>query len=169
MTNDALNTLDEIFFENNGNKEYWPPETVKLYETIQAALAKTGDVEGLKREADAAYCNALDLAERNCRGSQYKLENGKFTSDDLKWHCQHNERIGYHRGMHRVLKEIDRIAAQGLVGVPDGCAFVPIEPTGAMIMYGIHAHERNDDLPNIGTGPKCIGIYKAMISGAKNV
>lgn len=47
--------------------------------------------------------------------------------------------------------------------VPEGYALVPIEPTGPMLMYGIHAHERNDDLPNLGLGPKCVGIYKAMI------
>ena len=50
--------------------------------------------------------------------------------------------------------------------VPKGWKLVPIEPTGPMIMGGIHAHERNDDLPNIGTGPKSVGIYKAMISAA---
>lgn len=43
----------------------------------------------------------------------------------------------------------------------------PIEPTGPMILYGIHAHEKNDDLPNIGFGPKCVAIYKHMISGLK--
>ena len=50
--------------------------------------------------------------------------------------------------------------------VPEGWKLVPIEPVGAMIMYGIHAHERNDDIPHIGLGPKCVGIYKAMLSAA---
>ena len=56
------------------------------------------------------------------------------------------------------------LIAQGRI-VPDGYAAVPLEPTGPMIMYGIHAHEKNDDLPDIGLGPKCVGIYKAMIKG----
>lgn len=43
---------------------------------------------------------------------------------------------------------------------------VPRNPTGPMLMLGIHAHERNDDLPDIGLGPKCLGIYRAMISAA---
>lgn len=51
--------------------------------------------------------------------------------------------------------------------VPDGWVLVPKEPTGPMIMYGIHAYERNDDLPNIGLGPKCIGVYRAMITAAQ--
>jgi hypothetical protein len=47
-------------------------------------------------------------------------------------------------------------------GVPDGWVLVPKEPTGAQIMAGIHCLERNDDLPDIGYGPKAVRIYKSM-------
>lgn len=62
---------------------------------------------------------------------------------------------------------IDYLHAQGRI-VPDGFTAVPLEPTGPMIMYGIHAHEKNDDLPDIGLGPKCVGIYKSMIKGVRH-
>jgi hypothetical protein len=68
-----------------------------------------GVLEELKREADSAYCRALDVADKNCRGRQYKLENGLFGNDDLNWHCKHNELIGYHRGIYAALAKIDLI------------------------------------------------------------
>ena len=66
-----------------------------------------------------------------------------------------------------LIKETIRAALQS-PRVPDNYIAVPLEPTGPMIMYGIHAHEKNDDLPNIGLGPKCVGIYKAMIKGVRH-
>lgn len=68
---------------------------------IRAALECV--VKQLKTDGDRAYCNALDLADKNCRGAQYKLENGLFGNDDLNWHCQHNELIGQHRGMYHAI------------------------------------------------------------------
>lgn len=59
-----------------------------------------------------------------------------------------------------VVRELLRKARREL----DGKVLVPVEPIGPMIMYGIHAHEKNDDLPDIGLGPKCVGIYRAMIA-----
>lgn len=57
----ALSVLEDIFFENHGNKVYWPPEAIKQYETIIAALKDKGvsapkiDFEGLKREILEAH------------------------------------------------------------------------------------------------------------------
>lgn len=53
----------------------------------------------------------LNVIEGALESAQHKLENGKFSDDDMKWHCQHNEKIGYHRGMWRVLKEIAALNA----------------------------------------------------------
>lgn len=53
--------------------------------------------------------------------------------------------------------------------VPDGWKLVPVEPTGGQIMYGIHCLEKNDDLPDIGYGPKSVAIYRAMLSAAPDV
>lgn len=61
--------------------------------------------------------------------------------------------------VHEVFPEIDEALRE-----LDGKVLVPVEPIGPMIMYGIHAHEKNDDLPDIGLGPKCVGIYRAMIA-----
>lgn len=66
---------------------------------------------------------------------------------------------------------LDRIISEATaessnMAVLDGYKLVPIEPTELMIMAGIHAQERNDDLPNLGIGPKSVGVYKSMISAA---
>jgi hypothetical protein len=60
-------------------------------------------LEELRKDSDRAYCRALDLAEKNCKGSQWKLENGKFGNDDLNWHCKHHELIGFHRGIYHAM------------------------------------------------------------------
>lgn len=69
-------------------------------------------IRELRRDSDNAYCRALDLADKNCGGSQYKLENGEFGNDDLKWHCKHNELIGFHRGICHALRALDTKAIE---------------------------------------------------------
>lgn len=173
MTNDALEALDDVFLTmcptfsmNTGEETQQGRITLDQYLKIRAALAPV-DVEGLKREADAAYCTALDLADKNCRGAQYKLENGKFSNDDLKWHCQHNERIGYHRGMWRVLKELDYLAARGCFGVPEGWQLVPISPFTEMYNAGNDALKQIFEEDEEGISNKsCLFIYDAMIKAA---
>ncbi len=47
-------------------------------------------------------------------------------------------------------------------GAPKGWQLFPIDPIAPQIMAGIHCLEKNDDLSNIGYGPKAVQIYKSM-------
>lgn len=76
-------------------------------------------IDALKVDGDRAYCNALNIAAENCKGAQWKLENGKFGDDDLKWHCQHHEKIGFHRGIYHAVNML-REATPSPAPVPAG-------------------------------------------------
>jgi len=75
-----------------------------MTELTKEQIEKTCEV--LRKDSDNAYCRALDLADKNCRGAQQKLENGNFGNEDLNWHCKHNELIGFHRGICHASKTI---------------------------------------------------------------
>ncbi len=87
-----------------GYEAAWNARTPPAKPDIYALIAEVR--EEIKATGDSYYIKALDLADKNCRGSQYKLENGKFTDDDLKWHCQHHELIGKHRGLYEALEKL---------------------------------------------------------------
>lgn len=45
---------------------------------------------------------------------------------------------------------------------------VPEEPTGPMLMAGIHVLERSEDVENVGTGPLAKMVYQHMVRAFKN-
>lgn len=78
-----------------------------------------GAIKQLKEEGDRDYCRALDIADKNCKGAQYKLESGEFSNDDLKWHCKLHELIGKHRGIYYAMNLLHRLQS-ALAGGKEG-------------------------------------------------
>jgi hypothetical protein len=105
--------------------------------------------------------------EADERQAALDIVNEQAKDDGLWFVAKYASEAYLQQELRRLHRSIELAALQS-PRVPDNYIAVPLEPTGPMIMYGIHAHEKNDDLPNIGLGPKCVGIYKAMIKGVRH-
>lgn len=99
-----------------------------------------------------------------------ELEAAKGWLDDVMFYAVaggNDKPEDFKRRSHAPKETIYTALTQTLAIAKGDMVVVPREPTGPMIMMGIHAYERNDDLPDIGLGPKSVGIYKAMIGAVK--
>lgn len=65
------------------------------------------ELQGLSNDAYARYIGQLRQDE--CLGAEYKMEKGKFNSDNLKAHCTALQWLGKHRAYEdsvRLLREV---------------------------------------------------------------
>ncbi len=99
--------------------EYQSERAAMAAEVERLRGAIDGAIKQLKEEGDRDYCRALDIADKNCKGAQYKLESGKFSNDDLKWHCKLHELIGKHRGIYYAMNLLHRLQS-ALAGGKEG-------------------------------------------------
>jgi hypothetical protein len=68
----------------------------------------------LKRLADAAYCAGVDQLNADlCKGTVWRIENGKFGIDSLHQFCRAHEDIGRHRAFHEALKLLESAVEHG--------------------------------------------------------
>lgn len=106
------NTADE-FSCNRSNG-------IKLYseEQVRAALAATHGAEVdelismLTAYADQSYCKYIQqMMQPECKGVEYKIDNGHFDAVDLKGHTKAAKHLGAHQGIHEVISNYKARAA----------------------------------------------------------
>ncbi len=72
----------------------------------------------LKKDADIAYCRYIDICDKECRGTEYHLENGTFSQQMLESYKLAYDMYGFHRGIHKALKEV-RTLLDNAINAPD--------------------------------------------------
>lgn len=77
-------------------------------EDIKAAF------DELKKDADIAYCRYIDICDKECRGTEYHLEKGTFSQQMLESYKLAYDMYGFHRGIHKALKEVRTLLDQAI-------------------------------------------------------
>lgn len=80
----ALEVLDQIFFDNHGNRQYWEQEAINQYETIRQALqSKIGADGWMPIETAPRDGTEIDIWFSSDSGG-YRIANCKYI--DEQWY-----------------------------------------------------------------------------------
>lgn len=86
----------------------------ELEQQLAAARAEAEEMRNaLVFDADNAYCLAMDMAMHNfdCQGTEYKIQKGQFTMENIKAHHEMSKLLGIHKGIYAVLNAMDAAKA----------------------------------------------------------